>query len=218
MMAGAILTQNTAWTNVEKAICALKRFRSLTLRAIARMPRRRLEKLIRPTGYFRQKAERLREFARTMMRDHALRMSLMPSSRRKPGSRRAVGLGPGFHRGDVDTVRNRLLSLRGIGPETADSILLYAGGYPVFVVDAYTRRIGQRMGFFKVDDYDKVQAFFQDHLPRDAALYNEFHALIVRLAKECCTKKNPKCVDCPINVICAFAFMTSSRRKPGTRT
>ena len=159
----------------------------------------------------------------------------MPSSRRKPGSRRAIGLGPGFHRGDVKSVRDRLLSLHGIGPETADSILLYAGGYPAFVVDAYTRRIGRRMGLFKANEYDQIQTFFQTALHPSpllplpsqrgegggegsrplVKLYNEFHALIVRLAKEVCTKREPKCEMCPVKGDCQFGLKTSPRRKSG---
>src|SRR5438552_121465 len=128
MMVGAILTQNTAWTNVEKALAALKRARALSASAIARMPRRRLERLVRPSGYFRQKAHRLQLFARAMVKD------------------------PAFIRD-----RARLLAQYGIGPETADSILLYAAHRPFFVVDAYTRRLGHRLGWFQTDDYHKVQ-------------------------------------------------------------
>ena len=175
MMVGAILTQNTAWSNVEKAIASLKQSRSLSIRAVATMPRRRLEKLIRPSGYFRQKAERLQQFARVLLKDP-----------------------------DLFCSRERLLAQRGIGPETADSILLYAAQQPVFVVDAYTRRIGQRMGLFRTDDYSEIQAYFYRCLPRDTALYNEFHALIVRLAKELCASRNPACSACPVKTGCMF--------------
>jgi len=214
MMVGAILTQNTAWTNVEKAIAALKRTDALSVHAIAHMPCKHLEKLIRSSGYFRQKARRLQEFARAILNDHALRRNLMPSSRRKPGSRGIFGLGPGFHRGDVKTMRDRLLSFNGVGPETADSILLYAGGYPTFVVDAYTRRIGQRLGLFKTNDYDEIQEYFHQRcrggrLAARACQYNEFHALLVRLAKEICTKRHPRCAVCPVRDICKFGMKPS---------
>jgi endonuclease-3 related protein len=207
MMVGAILTQNTAWTNVEKAISALKSSRSLSVRVVATMPRKRLEKLIRPSGYFRQKAERLQGFANVMVRDWAFYRNLTGRAHtandlrclRAIGNCRSAGSGAPLH-----LLRNRLLSLRGIGPETADSILLYAARKPVFVVDAYTRRIGQRLGLFKTDDYHDVQAFFQNRLPRDPALYNEFHALLVRLAKEICTKRNPRCTMCPVKKGCLY--------------
>jgi endonuclease-3 related protein len=95
--------------------------------------------------------------------------------------------------------------LKGIGPETADSILLYAGKFPVFVVDAYTRRIGQRQGLFTFGDYDRIQDFFQKALPEKTALYNEYHALLVSLAKTYCTKRNPRCGECPVSQTCAYA-------------
>jgi endonuclease-3 related protein len=196
MMVGAILTQNTSWTNVEKAISALKSSRSLTARAIAAMPRRRLEKLIRPSGYFRQKAERLQRFARALIQDPNLFKS-----------------------------RERLLAQHGIGPETADAILLYAAHRPVFVVDAYTRRIGRRVGLFRTDDYDEIQRYFQLRAAtggrpynETVRLYNEFHALLVRLAKEVCTKSDPMCGRCPIRKNCEYYSKTSPRRKSGPRT
>ncbi len=187
MMVGAILVQNTAWTNVEKALTALKKTNALSVAKIASMPRRRLEQLIRPSGYFRQKAKRLQMFAREMQKDPEFFRELQTPS------------------GDPSVLRQRLLSLHGIGPETADSILLYAGGYPVFVVDAYTRRLGHRMDLFKSDDYHEVQRLFENSLPRRAALYNEYHALIVALAKRVCTSRAPKCPECPVSTLCAFA-------------
>jgi endonuclease-3 related protein len=175
MMVGAILTQNTAWTNVEKAITALKNSQSLSIRTMARLPQKRLESLIRPSGYFRQKAHRLKLLAQAMQKDPSLAES-----------------------------RERLLAQHGIGHETADSILLYASGQPIFVVDAYTRRLGHRLGWFKTDDYHEVQQFFHDRLPRDTALYNEFHALIVRLSKEICQSRHPKCGICPVKSQCPY--------------
>ena len=191
MMVGAILTQNTAWANVEKAIGSLKASRALSLSRIATLPLPRLEKLIRASGFFRQKAGRLQAFAR-YLRDH-----------------------PTFYRqlkggGNLHALREQLLSLNGIGPETADSILLYAGDYPVFVVDAYTRRIGQRLGLFRFNGYDDIQAFFQQALPKRSAMYNEYHALLVELAKVYCKRRNPLCEKCPVSATCRYP----SNRQP----
>ncbi len=175
MMVGAILTQNTSWSNVEKAIASLKSAKALSATEIARLSSRRLEKLIRSSGYFRQKAKQLKGFARAYLADPSLVQH-----------------------------RERLLAQQGIGLETADSILLYAAKRPVFVVDAYTRRIGQRLGWFTTDDYDEVQAFFHDRLPRRVRLYNEYHALIVRHAKGYCTKRHPRCDRCPVRGSCDY--------------
>jgi len=202
MMVGAILTQNTAWTNVEKALAELKRAGALSRPALARVNRRRLEKLIRSSGYFRQKAERLQNFAREMTRDPGFFRQLTRSGKWTSHSNRARRFRGGSRR-DAALLRSRLLALKGIGPETADSMLLYAGAYPVFVVDAYTRRIGRRMGFFQTDDYDEVQTFFERSFRRGAAAYNEFHALLVRLAKENCTKRHPACRACVVRDLCA---------------
>jgi len=215
MMVGAILTQNTSWANVEKAISVLKKSKGLSIRAIAAMPRLRLEKLIRSSGYFRQKSKRLQLFAREMERNPEFFRQLRGEGLLPPlwgkvgmgGCRRRLrpptSILPHRGGGSIEDLRDRLLSLHGVGPETADSILLYAGGYPSFVVDAYTRRIGQRMGLFTSDNYLEVQTFFQDRLPREPALYNEFHALIVRHAKDICTSRNPRCEACPIRRHCA---------------
>lgn len=178
---GAILTQNTAWTNVEKALKALH---AAGLRApahIAAAQPRRLEFLVRSSGYFRQKAKKLKVFAR-----HAL-------SRRRPLSRWLAG--------PLPELREELLSLWGVGPETADSILLYAGARPVFVVDSYTMRIGRRVGWFGKSSYEKVQAFFSRRLPASAEVYAEFHALLVELAKRHC-KTTPACAGCPLMEVC----------------
>jgi endonuclease-3 related protein len=188
MMVGAILTQNTAWTNVERAIRSLRRARVLSLVAIATLPRRRLERLIRSSGYFRQKAERLQRFARALRRDSRL-------FRQLTGRERAPSL---------LALRRTLLTLPGIGPETADSILLYAGGYPTFVVDAYTRRLLSRIGLFRSGDYDALQAFFHERCAASVPLYKEFHALIVALAKSICTSRRPRCAVCPVSDLCAY--------------
>jgi endonuclease III related protein len=197
MLAGAILTQNTSWTNVEKALAKLKAANALSLEATARLPLRRLEGLIRSSGYFRQKARRLRGFARFLTQDAPLRRALTESFKGKSVDTQT---GPEA----LTALRSRLLSILGIGPETADSMLLYAGSLPIFVIDAYTRRIGQRMGLFRTDDYHEAQRFFHSRLAPAAGLFNEFHALLVMLAKHYCRKHKPLCGACPARKHCAF--------------
>ncbi len=178
VMVGAILTQNTSWTNVEKAISNLKRSDSLSPEAIDAMPEGRLAELIKPSGYFNIKAKRLKSFVKYFMESYGGKTGKM-------------------RKGDVAQIRRELLSVTGIGPETADSIMLYALEMPVFVVDAYTKRIFSRHGFFPPDsEYHEVQKFFMDSLPGDVKLYNEYHALIVRLAKERCAKRSGACRIC----------------------
>ncbi|MCB9475572.1 MAG: endonuclease III domain-containing protein [Deltaproteobacteria bacterium] len=177
---GAILTQNTAWTNVEKAIANLKAAGALDCNKIATMPESRLAELIRPSGYFNQKAARLRDFARFLLEGYEGRVEAMAS---RP----------------IDDLREELLSLKGIGPETADSILLYALEMPSFVIDAYTKRIFSRKGAFdgKIDYHD-AKAYFEKRVERDVDGYNEFHAQIVMLGKDYCRKSDPRCDTCPI--------------------
>lgn len=183
---GAFLTQNTAWSNVEQALAALKRERMLEPEKLGSLPRTRLEELIRPAGFFRQKAERLQGFCAHLATHHAGSLERM--------------LG-----GELAAVRRELLALRGIGPETADSILLYAGGRPSFVVDAYTRRLLARHGLLAgIEDYETIRAYFMRHLPVEAALYNEYHALIVEHCKVRCRKTRPTCVGCPVAGTCRF--------------
>ncbi len=180
VMVGAILTQNTAWANVEKAVRNLCRARALTPRALLSLGTSRLSIHIRPSGYFNQKAARLRLFSRWYLR-------------RFSGSPGRMG------REDPGNLREELLSLSGIGPETADSILLYALGHPVFVVDAYTRRIGARHGLFRGDEpYEWIRALFERSLPGDAALLNDYHAQIVAVGKGYCRKRAPHCDACPL--------------------
>lgn len=182
---GAILTQNTAWSNVEKAIANLKRERVISSASTIRaMPSATLSRLIRPAGYYNVKAKRLKECARFLVQ------------RLGPGLRRADSI-------DTATFRRELLAVNGIGPETADSVLLYAFGRSVFVIDAYTRRMGSRYGLLRGDEpYGAVQELFAGNLPRQAALFNEYHALIVRLGKEFCRTK-PRCAGCPLERLCA---------------
>jgi endonuclease-3 related protein len=180
VMVGAVLTQNTAWSNVEKAIANIRGRGLLSPSLLAAVPRRRLAALIRPSGYFNVKAQRL----------HNLVAFLMD---------RFQGNVKRMFRRDPVSLRQELLAVHGIGPETADSILLYAGDKPLFVVDAYTKRIFSRHGIVPSGaSYDDVQRLFMDGLPRDARLYNEYHALIVRLGKERCKKGRPRCEGCPL--------------------
>ncbi len=180
MIVGAILTQSTAWTNVERAIENLRKARLLTVAAMERVPLARLQRLVRPSGYFRQKARKLKAFVGFLRKDFG-------------GS-----LGPMF-RTPTAELRERLLGVHGIGRETADSILLYAGSHPVFVVDAYTHRILERHGLVTgKPDYETAREYFESRLPHDAALYNEFHALIVNTGKNWCRKSAPRCGECPL--------------------
>jgi endonuclease-3 related protein len=179
MMVGAILTQNTAWANVKRAIARLRRTRALTPRRMHALPLSELAERIRPAGYFNVKARRLRAFTGWLIAAYG-------------GSIRRMLRTP------PERLREELLAVNGIGPETADSILLYAGGHPVFVVDAYTRRFLIRHGWLNEGaTYDEVAAVFTRRLPRDPALYNEFHALIVALGKRHC-RAAPRCETCPL--------------------
>lgn len=180
IMVGAILTQNTSWRNVEKAISILKENSLLNPKALSHISIKRLSTLIRSSGFFRIKAERLSHFVRYLMR-------------RYKGDIGKMG------KADTDTLREELLEIKGIGPETADSILLYALNRPLFVIDSYTRRVFSRHNYFNERErYEKIQKFFMKNLPKDPKIYNEYHALIVRLAKTYC-RKRPLCKDCPLN-------------------
>ena len=179
-MVGAIVTQNTAWLNVERAIANLKAAGLLSADGVARASSRRLERLLRPSGYFRQKAARLKTFSRWY------RTTYEASPRR-------------MFRTDPGTLRTQLLGISGIGPETADSILLYAGHQPVVVVDAYTRRIFHRHYLIHGDEsYEELQRWTMDRLPEDPAVFNEFHALLVAAGKRYCHPRNPECARCPL--------------------
>ncbi|MBN2427367.1 MAG: endonuclease III domain-containing protein [Deltaproteobacteria bacterium] len=187
---GAILTQNTAWTNVEKAIKNLVKAQALTPAALAALPVEILEKLIQPSGYFRQKAERLQLFASFLLKRYG-------------GDLDRLFDGP------LEDIRTELLARKGIGPETADSILLYAGHLPSFVVDAYTLRIFSRLGLLSgKGKYAQVRSFFMAHLPQDAQLFNEYHALIVEHGKSFCKKNKPLCPACPLKHKCPYAHQT----------
>ena len=179
VMVGAILTQNAAWTNVEKALDNLRSADCLTPETLNRVSTKRLAHLLRPSGYFNMKARRLKNFVSFLYHEY------------RGDVRRMLKEDPAL-------LRQKLLSVKGIGPETADSILLYAGGFPWFVVDAYTRRIFSRHGLVTdTVNYDDLQDFFMRDLPRDTKLYNEYHALFVKLGKEICRQK-PLCEQCPL--------------------
>jgi endonuclease-3 related protein len=179
-MVGAILTQNTNWSNVEKAISNLKKNRLLTPDGLYSASRKKLASLIRPAGYYNIKAKRLREFLNFLFKSYQGNLKKMV----------AVA---------TQELRQQLLSVNGIGPETADSILLYALGKPVFVIDAYTRRIFSRHRFIREDSsYEEVQGLFAKNLKPDTRLFNEYHALLVKLGKEFCFKRRPKCDICPL--------------------
>jgi endonuclease-3 related protein len=179
---GAFLTQNTAWANVEKAMTSLRSQKLLSPQGLSAISEVRLAKLIRSSGYFRQKAGRLRNFYRFIMGTWKGRLDR-------------------FLERPVSLVRRELLALHGVGPETADSILLYAGHHPVFVVDAYTRRFGRRFGLFSTDDYEVIQSFFAASLAPAVRVYREFHALLVALGKEFC-RSRPRCEPCPLRTRC----------------
>ncbi len=176
---GAILTQNTNWGNVERAIANLKKARAVNFRVLGAMPQSVLAEHIRPSGYFNIKARRLKNFVQFFMKE-------------MKGSWRALAALP------LNEARERVLSVNGVGPETADSILLYAFDRPTFVIDAYTKRIFGRYGLCARDaEYHDLQAVFMRDLPSDVPLFNEYHALIVRLAKDHC-RIQPGCAGCPL--------------------
>jgi endonuclease-3 related protein len=180
MMVGAILTQATNWRNVEQALVRLRAVGGLQPRRLLAMRRGDLERALRPAGYFRQKAKRVVGFARWFMSRYAGRPRRMF---RRPWR----------------VLRQELLALSGIGPETADSILLYAGAQPVFVVDAYTRRIFRRHRFIRARaTYDEVQGVASRELPASARVYNECHALLVAVGKSFCHRRQPDCAHCPL--------------------
>lgn len=182
---GAILTQNTAWKNVEKAIEQLKVKNMLCLRVLAGADQKKLAQLIRSSGYYNQKAKKLKIIAQYFVKEKLIQKQLHPE-------------------------RTELLSLWGIGPETADSILLYAFGEPYFVVDAYTKRLLTRLRCISgIESYDEVQNYFiaGKKSPKGMSLvdfYNEYHALIVEHAKQHC-RKNPACPGCPVRKFCFYS-------------
>jgi endonuclease-3 related protein len=183
VMVGAILTQNTAWKNVEKAIANLKEVGLMTLERLSSLPNGLLAEYIRPVGYYNIKAGRLHNLLAAINQQHG-------------------GDLQSFLEQPLPQFREQLLAIKGIGRETADSILLYAAGLPIFVVDAYTHRILLRHQLIDEDcSYETIQELFMDHLDCDPRLYNEYHALLVRVGNVYCKKKNPDCASCPLQGI-----------------
>jgi endonuclease III related protein len=179
IITGAILTQNTNWANVEKAIANLKSAHLMTPEKLYHLNISQLAELIRPAGYYNIKASRLKNFLSWFFNNYDGQLANLENL-------------------DTDRLRAELLAIKGVGQETADSILLYAFGRPVFVVDAYTARVAVRHGLIEPDaDYEHLRDLFQSNLPQDVQLFNEFHALLVRLGKEFC-RPNAKCPNCPL--------------------
>jgi endonuclease III related protein len=180
MAVGAILTQNTNWGNVERAIGNLKAADVLSPQRLFSLPDASLAELIRPVGYFRLKAARLKNLLAFIVRE--LDGDLVNLANQ-----------------DMDEARRWLLAIKGVGPETADSILLYGLGYPSFVVDAYTARICSRHALVPEDaGYEELRELFMDALPEDVPLYNELHALLVRVGNSWCRPRAPRCEACPL--------------------
>ncbi len=179
IMVGAVLTQNTNWGNVERAIANLKQENLLHFEALGAISMEALAELIRPSGYYNLKAKRLKNLLTAIGENFDT-------------------LDDFFSQAPHD-LRLSLLSISGIGPETADSIMLYAAEQPTFVVDAYTHRILSRHNMISEEsDYHEIQELFMDNLPQETPLFNEYHALLVCLGKEYCKKSNPRCTGCPL--------------------
>ncbi len=177
---GAVLTQNTNWANAARAIAALKAAGPFDAHALFALPEAELAERIRPAGYYRLKARRLRNLLGLLVRDYAGDIGRLAAE-------------------DMETARQKLLAVSGVGPETADSIVLYALGQPSFVVDAYTARICQRHALVAEDvDYETLRELFMDALPPDVPLYNELHALLVRVGHDWCRPRGPRCRECPL--------------------
>jgi len=177
---GAVLTQNTAWSNVEKAIGNLSREKMISIERMRSIGEKKLASMIKPSGYYNQKARKLKNVVEYLENNPLRQLAKM----------------------DVKQLRKSLLGVNGIGPETADSIILYALEKPSFVVDMYTKRIFFRIGLIdKNQGYEEVKQFFESGLPKDVNVYKEYHALIVELAKNFC-KKKPLCESCPLEKNC----------------
>ncbi len=178
---GAILTQNTSWGNVEKAIAEIKKKKCLDHRSLSKLTHNKLAGLIKSAGYYNVKAFRLKNFLDFFRREYSADIRRMKAHR-------------------LDTLRKQLLAVNGIGPETADSILLYALNKPVFVIDAYTKRIFSRHRILPREaGYEQAQDIFMRNLKHDVKMFNEYHALLVKLGKDYCRKSNPKCEVCPLH-------------------
>lgn len=203
-IAGAILTQNTAWANVEKALANLRAAEAMSWAAIRAMGVEELAALVRPSGYFNAKARKLKAFAAYMA---GRGDSLAPRGDALDGTSGAKEL------------RAELLGVYGIGPETADDIVLYAAGLASFVIDAFTRRIVDRLGIApEPRSYGAYQALFEDALPADAPGYNEYHALLDAHAKAVCTKREPRCGACALLDLCPTGKRNAETDGSGSRS
>jgi len=193
VMVGAILTQAAAWSNVEKAIVNLKQAEALLPEALRQMPFPELSRLLYPCGYYNAKAQKLKSLAHWLGNHYADDLNKLFAT-------------------DTGNLRQQLLSINGIGQETADSIMLYAADKPVFVIDAYTRRIINRLGLASENtSYSAYQALFMDNLPADTQLFNEYHALLVCLAKDVC-RSRPFCSKCCLNNFCHSSAVDADNR------
>lgn len=188
---GAILTQNTNWKNVEKAVVELNKNDLIDVKRILKIENQKLAEIIKSSGYHNQKAIKLKNFCEFLLKNYNGKLNL-------------------FFKNDIDELRKQLLSVNGIGPETADSIILYAAKKPIFVVDAYTKRIMNRIGH-RESSYDEIQKLFMQNLSNSERLFNEYHALLVELGKGIC-KKHPLCGKCPISGCCGYYEAASLKR------
>ena len=197
---GAILTQNTSWSNVERAIANLKAARVLEPRKLLALGESKLAALIRPAGYFNVKARRLRSFLRALVEEFGGNLEALFS-------------------GETAVVRARLLAINGVGPETADSMLLYAGGHHRFVIDAYTKRIFQRHGRCRSDDsYEDLQQLCEWALDRKARrvrldYWQDYHAQLVNIGKDYCRTRQPRCAECPLKALLPWIIRAAVRRQ-----
>ncbi len=190
VIVGAILTQQTSWKNVEKSIKNLKDNNLLEPKKLFRLPVKKLENLIKSSGFFKVKSKRLRNFLEFFIEKYNGNLNRMFEL-------------------SLDDLRKELLTVHGIGPETCDSILLYSGNKLVFVVDAYTLRLCERYPIIKSEKYEEVKEFFENNLTKDVNLFKEFHALIVELGKNYC-KIKPLCEKCPLNKECEYAISNNN--------
>ncbi|MCR4442214.1 MAG: endonuclease III domain-containing protein [Peptococcaceae bacterium] len=186
MVLGAILVQNVSWKNTAAALQNLREKGLIDLKKLLQVPVEELEELIRPTRYYRTKAKKVKAFA------------CLVGEKYEGDLERLLGL-------PLTSLREELIKVYGIGEETADSIVLYGSRQPIFVVDAYTRRIFHRLGFFSENiGYGEMQTFFMRHLKADVQLYNEYHALLDCLGSRLCRAKNPGCGECPLDDLCKY--------------
>jgi endonuclease-3 related protein len=196
VIVGAILTQSAAWTNVEKALASMRTAECWSFDAINSIPEADLAAIVRPSGYFNAKARKLKVFAAHLAENY-------------------LGVLETLLAKETGTLREELLSIHGIGEETADDIVVYAAEKPSFVIDSYTRRILDRMGLApdtKNPKYGDYQDLFHQHLPADTPLFNEYHALLDRHAKDPCAKRDPKCSSCCLSDLCATGLKNTAGR------